>query len=189
MGTSNENLQFRVATLDNAAQIQQLVQSAFRAEDSRENWTGDMALASRFSIKVEEIASNIAKPDSAFLMAIDENGSLIGSVCVSKRSTGLGRISMLAVDPRRHRGGLGRKILSNAEEYCQRAWGVGRIGLNALSSRHELIAWYMRRGYQKTGGLTQFPREWFAGLTLPDDLCFVELEKDLDTAHGIAETV
>ncbi|KAI0117502.1 acyl-CoA N-acyltransferase [Daldinia grandis] len=181
-------LQFRVATPDDAAQIQQLVQSAFRAEDSRENWTGDMALASQFSIKVEEIMSNIAKPDSAYLITTDENGALKGSVGVSKRGALIARIYMLAVDQHHHRGGIGRKVLAYAEDYCQRRWNVSKIGLNALSSRHELILWYIRCGYSKTGELTQFPREWFAGLKLPDDLCFVELEKDLDMDAAAVET-
>ncbi|KAF3055725.1 putative gnat family protein [Daldinia childiae] len=183
---ANGDLQFRVATPDDASQIQQLVQSAFRAEDSRENWTGDMTLASQFSVKVEEIMSNITKPDSAYLIATDENGALKGSVGVSKRNADLARIYMLAVDRHHHRGGIGRKVLAYAEDYCQRRWGVNKIGLDALSSRHELILWYIRCGYRKTGELTQFPRERFAGLDLTD-LYFVELEKDLDTGSAAVE--
>ncbi|KAG4216585.1 hypothetical protein PC116_g34934, partial [Phytophthora cactorum] len=100
---ANEGLKFRIATPGDAPQIQQLVQSAFRAEDSRENWTGDMTLASQFSIHVDEIMSNIIKPESAYLMATDENGNLVGSVGVAKRGADNARIYMLAIDPDRHR--------------------------------------------------------------------------------------
>ncbi|KAI1799614.1 acyl-CoA N-acyltransferase [Daldinia bambusicola] len=185
---ANGNLQFRIATPDDAAQIQQLVQSAFRAEDSRENWTGDMGLASDFSIAVEEIMRNITAPDSAYLTATDENGVLVSSVGVSKRGADVGRIYMLVVDPHRHRGGIGRKVLAYAEEYSRQRWGVGKMGLNALSTRLQLIEWYLRCGYRKSGELSPFPREWFKGRTLPDDLCFVELEKDLVTDPTTADT-
>jgi ribosomal protein S18 acetylase RimI-like enzyme len=180
-----DNLHFRVATSEDAPQLQQLVQSAFRAEDSRQDWTGDMALASKFRIEVKEIEDIMNAQESAFLSATDNTGSLVGTIGVSKRGD-TGRLFMLAVDPRRHRGGLGKQVLAYAEGYCQRTWGTAKLGLNALSTRQTLIAWYMRRGYRKTGETSPFPREKFAELQLPEDMCFIELEKGLDTV-AVAE--
>jgi ribosomal protein S18 acetylase RimI-like enzyme len=177
---TNGDLRFRVATPDDAAQLQAMVKSAFRAEDSRQDWTADMRLGSSFHIDVEEIMTQITKTDSAILMATDNNNALVASIEVSKRSADLARLSMLAVDQRYQRGGIGRQVLAYAEDYCQRAWGVKKLDLNALSTRRELILWYIRHGYQKTGELTPFPKERFQELALPDDLCFVELEKDLN---------
>ena len=48
-----------------------------------------------------------------------------------------------------------------------------------LSSRQKLIAWYTRCGYRRTGEVVPFLRGEFSELDLPDELCFVELEKDL----------
>ncbi|KAJ0110257.1 gnat family [Diaporthe amygdali] len=175
----NETLQFRIATPDDAAQLQNLVQCAFRAEDTRDRWTGSMELASQFHIGVEEVMANITNPDCVVLMATDNNGALVASVETFRRSAVLARLSMLAVDQNHQRGGLGRQVLAYAEDYCQRTWGIKRLGLNALSTRQELISWYMRCGFQKTGETSAFPRDRFAGLALPEDLCFVELEKDL----------
>ncbi|KAI0157712.1 putative N-acetyltransferase, GNAT family [Xylariaceae sp. FL1272] len=176
---SSINLRFRVATPDDAPQIQQLVQAAFRAEDSRENWTGDMSVASEYRIEVEEVMATIVKPDSVILLATDNDGVLVGSAEASKRSAELGRISMLAVDQRHHRGGLGRRILAEGEDYCRRTWGVSKMGLNTLSTRPELILWYIRRGYRKTGETSPFPYARFPGRVMPDGMNFVELEKDL----------
>lgn len=175
------NLHFRMATPADAAQLQELVQSAFRAEDSRERWTGDTELSKKFHVGVDEIMVNINKTDSATLMATNDSGVLVGSLEVSKRGNDLARLSMLAVDHRHHRGGIGHQVLAHAEDYCRREWGVKKLGLNALSTREELIAWYERCGFRKTGDLSPFPRDRFADLTLPEDLCFVELEKDLNT--------
>ncbi|CAL5868942.1 uncharacterized protein PFLUO_LOCUS3170 [Penicillium psychrofluorescens] len=175
------SLNFRIATPDDAGQVQQLVQSAFRAEDSRQEWTADEELNSRFSIEVKEILAIITNPDSAFLMATDHNATLVASIGVSKKAADLGRLFMLAVDQQYQRGGVGRQVVAYAEDYSQKTWGITRLGLNALSTRQNLILWYIRRGYRKTGEETPFPREHFKDLVLPDDMCFVELEKDLDT--------
>ncbi|KAJ5201745.1 uncharacterized protein N7498_006408 [Penicillium cinerascens] len=179
------NLNFRVATAEDAPQLQQLIQSAFRAEDSRQSWTGDMGLASKFCMEVKEIETFMT-PECDFLMATDNNGALVGTIGVSKRGANSARLFLLAVDHRHHRSGLGRQVLAYAEEYCQRTWGATKLGLNALSTRQALISWYMRRGYQKTGETSPFPRDKFAELELPDDLCCIEFEKYLNTV-AVAE--
>ncbi|RHZ47426.1 GNAT family N-acetyltransferase [Aspergillus thermomutatus] len=181
------SLHYRLATPADTPQIQQLVQSAFRAEDSRPNWTGDTTLSSSFRIEVEEILATITSPDSAILLATDSHGVLVASIGISRRSADLARFFMLAVDEGYQRGGVGRRVLAYAEEYCQRVWGVSKGGLNALSTRRELILWYMRCGYRRTGELASFPVERFEGIALPGDLCFVELEKDLKGVLGQSE--
>lgn len=186
-GNGNGNLQFRMATVDDAAQIQNLVQSAFRAQDSRQDWTGDTELASQFRMEVEEVMANIARHDMVTLAAFAPLNStnkdaapLVASIEVSKRGTDVGRLSMIAVDQEYQCGGVGRQVLAYAEDYCRRTWGVTKFSLNALSTRKALIEWYMRRGYQKTGKTSPFPRERFRSLVLPEDLCFFELVKDFN---------
>ncbi|KAJ9488798.1 hypothetical protein VN97_g4481 [Penicillium thymicola] len=172
-------LNFRVATEKDAAQLQQLVESAFRAEDSRKGWTDDLGLSSSFHLDVQDILAMINKLDSVMLMATDDQNTLVGSIGTSKRDANQARLYMLAVDTSVQRGGIGRQILAYAEDYCQQTWGVTTLGLNALSNREELISWYSRRGYKPTGETSPFPREKFENLVLPGDLCFVEFEKVL----------
>ncbi|OTA02862.1 GCN5-related acetyltransferase [Trichoderma parareesei] len=175
---ATRNLQFRSATPEDAVQLQQLVQSAFRAEDSRPDWTGNAELASSFKIGVEEILPKIFNPDNVVLMALDENDTLVASIEVAKRDNNTGRLSMIAVDQRFQQNGVGRLLLAYAEDYCRQTWNTTRFSLDALSSRKALIEWYIRRGYRKTGETTPFPRERFSNLDLPDELCFIEMEKD-----------
>ncbi|KGO70609.1 Acyl-CoA N-acyltransferase [Penicillium italicum] len=172
-------LNFRIATEEDARQLQQLVESSFRADDSRRGWTDDLGLSSNFRIDVQEILAMITKPDSVMLMATKDENTLVGSIGASKRDTNHARLFMLAVDTSSQRGGIGRQVLAYAEDYCRRTWGVTTLGLNALSNRQQLISWYSRRGYNATGETSAFPREKFANLVLPVDLCFVELEKVL----------
>jgi ribosomal protein S18 acetylase RimI-like enzyme len=176
------DLHFRIATLTDAPSIQQLVQSAFRAEDSRKDWTADMALGRAITISVEDVSTTIAKPDCAILLAfIKDEGReiLVASTDMIKRANDHVRFAMVSVNPDYQQAGIGRRVLAYAEEYSQREWRVTTSELNALSTRQELIAWYLRRGYQKTGEETPFPRERFPDLALPEDLCFVEMVKPL----------
>lgn len=175
---SPTNVEFRIATLDDAPRIQDLVESAFRAEDSRPGWTADMILGRGFSFSVAQVVTQITKPDGAILVAFNDSGSLVGSVEVTKRSD-MGRISMLSVDTHQQQAGLGRKVLAHAEDYCQKTWGVTKLGLDALSTRKLLIGWYERNGYKKTGETRPFPVKEVDGVALEHDLCFVELEKEV----------
>lgn len=192
---ASETLQFRIATKDDAPQIRHLIQSAFRAEDTRARWTGSPELASQFHISVDEVLASMSKPDCAVLVATDpansttgDNNALVATVEAFRRTPDLARLSMLAVNSTRQQSGLGRAVLAHAEDYCRRTWGVQRLGLNALSTRGELIAWYERCEFARTGETSAFPRERFEGRAgldlLPEDLCFVELEKDLAAVGG-----
>ncbi|KAJ5987966.1 hypothetical protein N7481_003176 [Penicillium waksmanii] len=174
-----EILNFRTASADDASAIQQLIQAAFRAEDTRQGWVADMAINSRFTVDIAHIAKTVTELDSDFLIASNKAGNMVATIAVSKLDPDLARIFMLAVDQRWQQAGLGRQVLAYAEEYCQRTWGVTRLGLDALSTRQELISWYLRRGYLKTGETKPFPRDAYSDLDLPEDLVFVQFEKSI----------
>lgn len=172
-------LQFRIVCAEDAERIQQLIESAFQADDSRADWVGDMDLASNFHIGVDAILPFITSPESKFLIATDpETGTIVGTIAVTRRDQDA-RLALLAVDPALHRGGIGRQVVRHAEDYCRRTWGANKLTLNALSNRPALISWYMRFGYQTTGEKTAFPHDRFPDMTLPEGLHFVELEKGI----------
>ena len=177
-------LNFRVAKKEDAAQIQNLVQSSFRAVDTRPDWTGNTELAAHFKLSIDEVLSNLAREDTVTLNAVTNDGkdnteTLVATIDVSKRDSDVGRLSMIAVDERFQQGGIGRKVLAYAENYCRDTWHVRKFSLNALSTRPALVEWYLRRGYRKTGETAAFPRERFSEIELPDNMCFIEMEKDL----------
>lgn len=176
------DLHFRIATPADASSIQQLVQAAFRAEDSRKDWTADLALGRSFTVLVEDVEKTIAKPECAIVLAFTKDHDrdvLVASIDLTKRANDHVRLSMLAVSQDYQQAGMGGRVLAYAEEYSRQEWGATTSELNALSTRQELIAWYLRRGYQKTGEETPFPGERFPHLALPEDLRFVEMTKQL----------
>ena len=185
MATPSIDLVFRIATTEDAPRVRSLVEAAFQTHDSRPDWTGHLELATSFRLSLEEVIKSINQPDKITLVAFrkedTEEKDLIASIEVSHREAShAGRLSMVAVDDKYQRGGVGKKLLEYAEDYCRKEWGVTKFSLDALSTRPALNAWYQRRGYVKTGETNPFPRELeaFKGLNLPDDMCFIEMEKD-----------
>ena len=187
---ASTELEFHTATPDDAVRIQQFVEAAFRAEDARPDWTADMGLGRVFKHPLEGVQAALAHPDeNAIVLATDaRTGALVGTVQVAPRADGaVGRIAFLSVDPGCQGAGLGRRVLAAGEDYCRTTWGASKMTLSALSPRHHLIAWYVRRGYRETGERVPFPKEWLGDLVVSEELFFVELEKDVGGGPAAVE--
>ncbi|KPF67294.1 acetyltransferase [alpha proteobacterium AAP81b] len=103
--------------------------------------------------------------------------------CVWLEPTGDGGwyLGSFAADPDRQQAGLGRTMLAAAEQWV-RARGGTRVRMTVIHLRAELIAWYERRGYRRTGAIEPFPYDNHRlGTPRRDDLAFVVLEKALAT--------
>lgn len=174
-------LNFEVATPDDAAQLAQLVQSAFRHVNIA--WTGpDTQLNDTFTMTPEEALRMINSPNSVFLKVSTDEGTLIACMATFKKSEELARLAMLAVDPMIMVNGIGGRVLAATEEYAVKNWGVKKLGLNALNTRELLLKWYEKCGYVKTGEVSPFPVEAVRGLGIEKDLHFVEMEKFVGAA-------
>jgi GNAT superfamily N-acetyltransferase len=57
---------------------------------------------------------------------------------------------MLTVRPTEQGAGIGKLFLAHAETVA-REWGCARIRMTVIDRRQELIAYYERRGYARTG--------------------------------------
>jgi ribosomal protein S18 acetylase RimI-like enzyme len=66
-------------------------------------------------------------------------------------------IGMLATDPGCQMQGFGKQILDYAEQYAFEHFGTTAFKISVLSSRSELIAFYERRGYARTGERVGYP--------------------------------
>ncbi|KAF5001185.1 hypothetical protein FGRMN_1209 [Fusarium graminum] len=170
---------FRVATTDDALRIQDIIHAAFRFTDASIEWIGSPELAVTFDLPINIIMDRIIGQDNVFLVASDTpDGPIIGCVNVFKKTPSFGRLALLAVDPTLQRSGLGRKLVAYGEEYLTREFGVRKIGLNALWTRKQLIQWYEKQGYVKTGEVTKMPPDRRAFGKPEEEILLVEMEKD-----------
>ncbi len=87
-----------------------------------------------------------------FLLAVDaQTGALAGAVLIELRDEGkTGYFGMLSVDPARQKGGLGRQLITAAEDRC-RALGCATMTLQVVDLRTELPPYYRKLGYEITG--------------------------------------
>lgn len=183
-----DSVNFRLATKEDAVQLERLINTAFRADTTAQVFLS----ADHASVDVTDaasIAAKIAQPDCAVLAGTDADGSLVAHCSVRKLDADRAWFGLLAVDVGRRNRGLGGRALAYAEDYARREWGAARMEFDVVCTRAELIAWYARRGYRATGETTPFPYDrhgdWRG--VLRDDLHFVILGKDLSevpTAAG-----
>jgi hypothetical protein len=71
-------------------------------------------------------------------------------------------------------------MLAEAERFAREDWHATTMAMTVITQRDDLIAWYERRGYTRTGERRPFPHgdERF-GLPRRSDLAFEVLSKDL----------
>ena len=69
-------------------------------------------------------------------------------------------------------------IIAEAERIARDEWGAAEMHMTVISVREDLIAWYERRGYRRTGKLTPSRTATSASAFPPrDDLRFELLVK------------
>ena len=175
---STEPLRFRSATPADIPAVVALVESAYRGDASRAGWTTEADVLDGRRIDAEGVAEVIAKPDSRVLLA-ERDGALLACAHVEKRD-GDGYFGMFAVVPGLQNAGIGRQVLAEAERLAAGDFGCTRMRMTVIDLRDELIAWYERRGYRRTGEHAPFPygNERF-GVPRRDDLRFEWLDKHL----------
>ena len=154
-----------------------LMNSAYRGESSKKGWTTEAHLIAG-DVRTDEadVQSVLAIPGSVFLIYRDDAGTLTGCVNLQRKGERM-YLGMFSVSPELQGGGLGKKLMSAAEEHGK-AIGVRAIYMSVISLRADLIAWYERRGYADTGERIPFPEDGRTGQHLAD-LEFMVLEKDI----------
>ena len=171
-------LQFRDATRDDVDAIVRLVTGAYRGESSRTGWTTEADLLDGPRIDPDVLRQDIARPRSRVLLGLRE-GALLACAHVADLG-GRGYFGMFAVEPGCQGGGIGRAMLTECERIAREEWRLPKMQMTVIDLRHELIAWYERLGYRRSGVHHPFPYgdERF-GIPRRDDLRFEVLEKAL----------
>ncbi|MBC9729715.1 GNAT family N-acetyltransferase [Streptomyces sp. TRM68367] len=178
METAATGLTFRDATDVDVDELVALIESAYRGESSRAGWTTEADILQGQRTDPEGVLEVVKAPGSRLLTA-ERQGRII-ACCQLEHRGDHAYFGMFAVSPGAQGGGLGKVVLAEAERQARAHWGVTEMHMTVISVREDLIAWYERRGYRRTGRMTPFPYgdERF-GLPQRPDLQFELLVKPL----------
>lgn len=174
----------RPATLGDVAAVVELVQTAYRGEVSRDGWTTEADLLDGVRTDSAAVAGAVSGPAGLMLVAVDDSdGAQLLACCqLERRPDDVAYFGMFAVRPTLQGAGLGRQLLTAAEEYASSRWSTQTMEMTVIVQREELIAWYERRGYVRTEETRPFPYgDVRFGRPRRDDLEFVVLCKPLAT--------
>jgi ribosomal protein S18 acetylase RimI-like enzyme len=164
------------AIVEDAPELDILVNSAYRGDSSRQGWTTEADLLDGTRTDAAAIAELIQTPGTTILKYVEEN-KIIG--CVELRNqNGKLYLGMLTVRPHLQGRGIGKELLKTAEAEAEKQKCTS-IFMTVISIRKELLDWYIRHGYQLTGERKPFafndPRFGQPKMNLE----FVVLEKKL----------
>jgi ribosomal protein S18 acetylase RimI-like enzyme len=178
MTASIAALKFRDATPLDVDAIVALVESAYRGDTSRRGWTTEADLLDGRRTGIDDVSNSITQPRSVILLA-EQNHALLACAHVAEED-GAGYFGMFSVQPHLQGAGIGKRVLAEAERLVGDDWRLPTLRMTVIDIREELIAFYERRGYRRTGVFKPFPYgdERF-GLPKREDLRFEVLEKDL----------
>ncbi|MFF9110073.1 GNAT family N-acetyltransferase [Streptomyces sp. NPDC014805] len=179
MESAASALTFREATDADVDALVALVESAYRGDASRAGWTTEADILEGQRTDPEGVLEVIKSPDSR-LLTVERDGEIVACCQLEHRGT-YAYFGMFAVRPTAQGGGLGKAVITEAERQARDIWGAQEMHMTVISVRDDLIAWYERRGYRRTGQMTPFPYgdERF-GIPQRDDLQFELLVKPLD---------
>ncbi|MET8615961.1 GNAT family N-acetyltransferase [Streptomyces misionensis] len=171
-------LTFRDATDADVDALVALIESAYRGDDSRAGWTTEADILKGQRTDPEGVVEVIESPGSR-LLTVERDGRIV-ACCQLEHRGEYAYFGMFAVSPTQQGAGLGKTVIAEAERQARETWGVSEMRMTVISVREDLIAWYERRGYRRTGQMSPFPYgdERF-GIPQRDDLQFELLVKKL----------
>ncbi|HZX58401.1 MAG TPA: GNAT family N-acetyltransferase [Mucilaginibacter sp.] len=166
------------ATLADASELTALINSAYRGTSSQQGWTSEAHLLDGIRIDKPTMLEYLQADKVTMLKYTDDEGQILACVYLEVRNDNRLYLGMLTVSPRLQANGIGRQLLHEAEVWAT-SLGCPHIFMTVITTRHELIAWYQRRGYRNTGKIQPFPTDTKFGVVKNDPIELVVLEKEV----------
>jgi ribosomal protein S18 acetylase RimI-like enzyme len=172
------NLTFSPATDAEVPALNRLVNRAYRGEAAAQGWTTEAHLLAGQRTDEADLREQLLSPGATFLLARTAAQELVGSVYLQPQDPEL-YLGMLSVEPALQAQGLGRQLVVAAEHFA-RTLGCTAIRITVISVRHELLAWYERLGFRRTGATVDFPTDTRFGIPRhTEPLVLLVLRKEL----------
>ena len=174
---NNKNI--RLATQQDIPKLVALMNAAYR---SNVGWTHEYHIVSGERINAQQLGSLLSQTNVE-LFVLKVNQDVIGCIGLTTIN-GEVEIGSFAIDPQLQNSGYGKILLEFAEHYVIQNSIIRQLVMSVLNVRHELITYYERRGYCKTGETQAYPLD--ANVGVPQiPLHLVMLKKVLTSSTRI----
>lgn len=161
------------ATVADIPALNELVNSAYRGETSRRGWTTEADLLDGIRTDEDSLRALLDNP-TATLLTYKVADELLGCVYLDVQGDEL-YLGMLTVSPDAQANGIGKQLLAAADQLAL-DHRCRVIAITVIPQRHELVAFYERRGYHATGETEAFPDDPRFGIP-KEPLSFIVMEK------------
>lgn len=160
------------ASANDAENINLLINEAYRGQVG---WTRETEILDGTRSTIEHVR-NLIQSTTAHLFTAKIDGSIAACICVEEKKD-QAYIGTFAVSPGHQNQGIGKQILSLAENFAVNQLGSRKLMMVVVSQREELISFYERRGYKRTGEILEYPIHLNVGVPAVEGLTIEYLEK------------
>lgn len=179
MNTANLlSINIREAIATDILSLETLVNLAYRGGKATVAWKNENHLVVGPRATAAGLQEQVSSPDTTILVS-EADEHLSGCVLIEKKGEN-SHIGMLSVHPEMQNLGLGKMLITKAEEYAREQFHSKNAIMFVLSGRPELLGWYEKLGYSQTGKTAPFPNNPAIGLQpLSADAHFCVISKAL----------
>lgn len=172
-------IRLQTATLEDTKNIARLVNSAYRGDYSKNGWTTEADHLDGQRTDHESLFELIKDPlQQIELLYEGKSLNLLGSVLIVQEPPETLYFGMLTIEPTMQGRGYGKMLLDHVERVAS-GYGFKKLRMTVISTRKEIIDYYIRRGFKETGKYEDFPKDPKYGIPKIKDIKLQEFEKIL----------
>jgi len=160
------------ASINDAENLNTLINDAYRG---KQGWTKETDIVAGERSTIQGVRELIQNPATHLFVAII-NGTIVACICVEQKENNA-YIGTFAVSPAFQNQGIGKQVLNKVENYAVKQLGTKKLVMVVISQREELISFYERRGYRRTGEMSEYPVHLNVGIPTVEGLTIECLEK------------
>lgn len=158
---------------DNLDELVELVNAAYRGTSGPGRWTTEAHLVQGDRLQKVDLERQVASGEVVLYAGyLDENPVC----CIAlKRDDQVTEFGMFAVDPALHGVGIGKQLLDMAESEARPYSRLFQVSV--VTQNVDLIRFYERRGYSRTGETLAYPVGQRVGKPIIEDISLTVLQK------------
>ena len=150
------NLQFKELQKEDIKEVILLINQAYRGEKKDKAWTTESHILDGIRVN-EDMMEEILKEKETKTYIAKIDNKIVGTIQVKLEGESI-LVGLFAVDTKSQASGIGKKLLEFAENSATKLWQKSTFLIEVISTRTELMQYYIRRGYQNTNSFIEFPK-------------------------------